>query len=49
MLGDDAPPETPSKDVHQPAAGAVRMTTRPLANLPHAAALEKRTFDYSQH
>ena len=49
LVGGDAPPETASEDVKQPAPGAVRVTSRPLGNLPDAAALSKRTFDYSQY
>ena len=49
LVGGDAPPENASEDDKQPAAGAVRVTSRPLGNLPDKEALAKRTFDYSQY
>ena len=49
LVGGDAPPENASEDDKQPSAGAVRVTSRPLGNLPDKDALAKRTFDYSQY
>ena len=42
-------PGGPAPEVHQPGAGVVKITNRTMGSLPDSAALEKRTFEYSQY